>query len=548
MIFGSMAVDEALGAVLAHSVSLGSGKLAKGHVLEARDLDALRAEGISSVIACRMEPGDLGEDAAAQKLAEMLDSIEIRRSPATTGRVNFYAEANGLFVADKSVVDRFNRIDPAITLACLADHADVRTGDLVATIKIIPLAVAGRWVEQACQLLQTGPAFQLKPYAAHAVSLVATTLPSLKASVMDKTARVLQQRLVSSSSELISEVRVAHRAEAVAEAMKTAIAAPQSTEKTLPAMIIVFGASAMSDPQDVIPEAIRLAGGRVVQVGLPVDPGNLLVLGYLGNVPVIGAPGCARSPKENGFDWVLNRLLAGEVPTREDLTGLGVGGLLMEIPSRPLPRLMATVDRKAEEIAVIILAAGRASRMGKSGQHKLLAEFDGEALVHRVTRQAVEAKIGRVHVVVGHRGDEVSAALHGLDVKIIDNPHYATGMASSLKAGLEQTDVSEAPGMMVLLADMPNVATDDIRALAKAFAKASGMAIVRAVADGQRGNPVILPRSTFEALKAVEGDIGARPVIESAGLPVIDVEIGVAARLDVDTPEAIVAAGGILRD
>ncbi|EHS51968.1 molybdopterin biosynthesis enzyme [Rhizobium sp. PDO1-076] len=155
MIFGSMAVDEALGAVLAHSVSLGSGKLAKGHVLEARDLDALRAEGISSVIACRMEPGDLGEDAAAQKLAEMLDSIEIRRSPATTGRVNFYAEANGLFVADKSVVDRFNRIDPAITLACLADHADVRTGDLVATIKIIPLAVAGRWVEQACQLLQT---------------------------------------------------------------------------------------------------------------------------------------------------------------------------------------------------------------------------------------------------------------------------------------------------------------------------------------------------------------------------------------------------------
>lgn len=548
MIFGSVAVGEALGAVLAHSISLESGKLAKGHVLEARDLDALRAEGISSVIACRLEPGDLGEDAAAQKLAEMLDSSEIRRSPATTGRVNFYAEANGLFVAEKSVVDRFNRIDPAITLACLADHADVRTGDLVATIKIIPLAVAGHWVEQGCQLLQTGPAFQLKPYVAHAVSLVATTLPSLKASVMDKTARVLQQRLVSSSSKLISEVRVAHRAGAVAEAMKTAIAAPQNTEKTLPAMIIVFGASAMSDPQDVIPEAIRLAGGRVVQVGLPVDPGNLLVLGSLGEVPVIGAPGCARSPKENGFDWVLSRLLAGEVPTRDDLTGLGVGGLLMEIPSRPLPRLMATADHKAEEIAVVILAAGRASRMGESGQHKLLAEFGGETLVHRVARQAIEAKIGKVYVVVGHRGDEVSAALHGLDVKIIDNPHYATGMASSLKAGLEQTDVSEAPGMMVLLADMPNVATDDIRALAKAFSKASGTAIVRAVADGQRGNPVILPRSTFEALKAIEGDIGARPVIESAGLPVIDVEIGVAARLDVDTPEAIVAAGGILRD
>ncbi|WP_159947945.1 molybdopterin-binding/glycosyltransferase family 2 protein [Rhizobium sp. 18065] len=547
MIFGSVAVDEAEGAILAHSVSLGSGKLGKGHQLTAGDLNALRAEGISSVIACRIEPSDLGEDAAAQKLAEMLDSIEIRRSPATTGRVNFYAEANGLFVADKSVVDRFNRIDPAITLACLADHADVRTGDLIATIKIIPLAVAGHSVERACQVLRTAPAFRLKPYKPHAVSLIATNLPSLKPSVMDKTARVLQQRLVSSSSNLVSEIRVAHRAQAVAEGMQAALAAPRSTEQMLPAMIVVFGASAMSDPHDVIPEAIRLAGGTVVQVGLPVDPGNLLVLGYLGAVPVIGAPGCARSPKENGFDWVLNRLLAGEAPTREELTGLGVGGLLMEIPSRPLPRLMATADHKAEEIAVVILAAGRASRMGEGGQHKLLAEFGGEALVHRVARQAIEAKIGPVHVVVGHRSDEVSAALHGLDVTIIDNPHYATGMASSLKTGLERTEVSEAPGMLVLLADMPNVATDDIRALAKAFAKASATAIVRAVADGQRGNPVILPRSTYEALKAIEGDIGARPVIESAGLPVVDVEIGGAARLDVDTPDAIVAAGGILK-
>ncbi|UJW73938.1 NTP transferase domain-containing protein [Rhizobium sp. SL42] len=548
MIFGSIAVDEAEGVILAHSVSIASGKFGKGCRLTVADLDALRSHGVSSVIGCRMEPGDLDEDAAAAKLAAMLERPAMRCSPATTGRVNFYADANGLFVADKSVVDRFNRIDPAITLACLADHADVRAGDLVATIKIIPLAVAGHSVERACQVLYGHAAFQLKPYVAHSVVLIATTLPSLKPSVMDKTVRVLQQRLVSSGSELMSEARVPHGAGAVADAMQAALAVARSGEQASPAMIVVFGASAMSDPHDVIPEAIRLAGGTVVQVGLPVDPGNLLVLGYLGTVPVIGAPGCARSPKENGFDWVLNRLLAGEAPTRDEMTGLGVGGLLMEIPSRPLPRLMATPDRAGDGIAVVILAAGRASRMGDGGQHKLLAEFDGEALVHRVARQAIEAKIGPVHVVVGHRGDEISAALDGLDVTIIDNPHYATGMASSLKAGLERNDVSAAPGMMVLLADMPNVATGDIRALANAFASVSGTAIVRAVADGQRGNPVILPRSTFEALKAIEGDIGARPVIESAGLPVIDVEIGVAARLDVDTPDAVVAAGGILKD
>ena len=80
------------------------------------------------------------------------------------------------------------------------------------------------------------------------------------------------------------------------------------------------------------------AGGRVDHLGMPVDPGNLLLLGQLGDLPVIGAPGCARSPKENGFDWVLHRLLAGLAVTRSDVTALGVGGLLMEIVSRPQPR------------------------------------------------------------------------------------------------------------------------------------------------------------------------------------------------------------------
>ncbi len=105
-------------------------------------------------------------------------------------------------------------------------------------------------------------------------------------------------------------------------------------------MVIVFGASALCDFDDVIPAAIRAAGGEVLRAGMPVDPGNLLVLGRLGETPVIGAPGCARSPKENGFDWVLDRLIAGLDVTSDDIAGMGVGGLLMEIPTRPQPREM----------------------------------------------------------------------------------------------------------------------------------------------------------------------------------------------------------------
>lgn len=544
MIFGEFATRDAEGLILAHAVKLPEGRLAKGHVLTAGDLAKLSEAGIASVIACRMEPGDLGEDEAAERCAEAIDPANLRLSPASTGRVNFYATCNGLFVADKALVDRFNRVDPAITLACLADHSDVRDGDLVATVKIIPLAVSANSVERARAILAEGPAFQLKPYRPHAVQLIATELPSLKLSVMDKTARVLEQRLAPSKSVLVAEQRVAHRAEAVAAAIENALRRVAAR----PGMIVVFGASAMCDAVDVIPESIRMAGGVVDQVGLPVDPGNLLVLGHVEGVPVIGAPGCARSPKENGFDWVLNRLLAGETPTSHELTGMGVGGLLMEIPSRPLPRELATEgEHQPLKVETVLLAAGRSSRMGEGGRHKLLAEFEGEPLVRRSARIALEAGAGEVIVVTGHRASEIAGSLKGLAVACVDNPDHASGMASSLKVGVAAANAGGADGVLVMLADMPGVTTGDLRALVSAFHASGGRSIVRAVADGKRGNPVILPRATFEAVKSLEGDIGARPIIETAGLPVVDVEIGLAARLDVDTPEAVIAAGGILK-
>ena len=125
---------------------------------------------------------------------------------------------------------------------------------------------------------------------------------------------------------------------------------------------------------------------------MPVDPGNLLLIGNAGGVPVLGAPGCARSPVENGFDWVLMRLLAGLKVTRAELTGMGVGGLLMEIVTRPQPRKPARPDGN-RHIAAIILAAGRSTRMG--GPNKLLAELGGRKLVRIVTEQALASKVHR---------------------------------------------------------------------------------------------------------------------------------------------------------
>ncbi|NNU64022.1 nucleotidyltransferase family protein [Rhizobium sp. WYCCWR 11152] len=201
--------------------------------------------------------------------------------------------------------------------------------------------------------------------------------------------------------------------------------------------------------------------------------------------------------------------------------------------------------RKAS-VAIVILAAGKASRMGEGGKHKLLAEFDGVPLVRRSALTALGADAASVIVVTGHRRSEIEAALDGLALTFIDNPDYASGMASSLIAGFSSRDADSAEGILVMLADMPGISTMHLDALISAFRNASGGAVVRAVSQGKPGNPVILPRSLSRAVLRLEGDVGARDIIATSGLPVLDVDVGDAALLDVDTPDEVLAAGGAL--
>ena len=330
MIFGEVSLEEAEGGLVAHALVLPDRRLKKGHVLSRQDLEALEAEGIQSLTIARLENGDVEENAAATKLAAGMCSARIRAADAFTGRVNLYAQTTGMFHADKHLVDQFNRISPAITLASLPDGVFVEAGRMVATVKIIPFAVAEELVDAASRVAEQGQLLSFSPSISLRVGLVATQLPALKPSTMDKTARVLAERLTASRSEVIAELRVEHRADAVASALR-------ELEPNCD-LLMVFGASAITDRHDVIPSGIEKAGGKVDHFGMPVDPGNLLLTGQLNSKVVIGAPGCARSPAENGFDWVLQRVVCG-LPIDEDyVTGLGVGGLLMEITARPQPR------------------------------------------------------------------------------------------------------------------------------------------------------------------------------------------------------------------
>ena len=523
MKFGSRPVVECEGAVLAHSLKLANKRLKKGHVLTREDLSAVRREGIDTLIVAMPEAGDIGEDDAARILADAMQPTGFTASPAGTGRVNFHASANGVFTANWQLVDHINAIDPAITLATLEHMEPVLDGRMVATVKIIPYAVAGEALEKA-RKLATGNPFEVRTYRAHRVGVISTRLPALRSSVIAKTLKVLESRLRPSNSVIANQAECEHTAQAVSAALE------QMREACH--LIVIFGASAISDPDDVIPQGLRLAGGHVERVGMPVDPGNLLMLGALGNVPVIGAPGCSRSPARNGFDFVLERLLAGIPVDGNDIAKMGVGGLLMEIGSRPQPR-EATRGQSAT-IAGILLAGGQSRRMGTA--NKLTLPLAGKPMVRLVAEAGLE-QLNELVVITGHESTDVLEALSGLEIRPVHNPDYADGLSSSLKAGIGAVP-PDSTHAMILLADMPGIGAAHIEKLVSAVEQAPPGAIIVATHKGKRGNPVVWPRAYFEALKHITGDTGARHLVGENSEKVIEVELGEAASIDLDTPAA----------
>jgi molybdenum cofactor cytidylyltransferase len=468
---------------------------------------------------------------AAASIAEAVAGEGVNVERAFTGRANLFAAQAGVLVVDRSAVDRINGVDEAITFATLSAFKPVVEGEMIATVKLIPFGVEGRLRDAAVKVAGKDT-LRIAPYVIKRVGVVSTLLPGLASKVVDKTLRVTAERLAPAGASIIAERRVPHDEAMLAASIKELLGLGAE-------LVIVFGASAIADRRDVIPAAITEIGGKIEHFGMPVDPGNLLLIGSAGDVPVLGAPGCARSPVENGFDWVLMRLLAGLKVTRAELTGMGVGGLLMEIVTRPQPR--TNLEGEANRnVAAIVLAAGRSTRMG--GPNKLLAEIDGKKLVRIATEQVLASKASEVIVVTGHQAELVEQALEGLNVKFVRNPDFAGGLASSVKAGIAAVPDS-ADGAVVCLGDMPLISAKLIDQLIETFAPDRGHLIAVPVSEGRRGNPVLWSRRFFKELMTLDGDVGARHLIATHAEAVAEVPVdGQSAFLDIDTPQALEAA------
>lgn len=328
MKFGPAPLAQAEGTILAHSIKLATGRLRKGAVLTAADLAALQAEGLAEVTVARLENGDLTEDAAASALASALvpdaAAAGLRITEAFTGRVNLIATGPGVVQLDAAALQAFNRVNPMITIATVPPWQQMAAGGMVATIKIISYAVPGADVATAAD--RARGSIRLRAPVIGSAGLVVTNIPGGPDNA--KGVKAIRGRVEALGMDLAELREVPHQADALARALGD-IAGE---------MRLILTGSATSDVQDVAPMAVRQAGGRVERFGMPVDPGNLLFTGEIGGRPVIGLPGCARSPALNGADWVLSRVACGVPVTDDDIAEMGVGGLLKEIPTRPQPR------------------------------------------------------------------------------------------------------------------------------------------------------------------------------------------------------------------
>lgn len=526
MKFEERAVADSTGWSLAHSIMCGGHRLPKGTCLDADVIDLLLSHGIEAAACYRLDDGDLDEDAAAHKAATAICGDGLKVEDAGRGRANLIALSDGVFMPG-GAIDAVNRTDDAFSAASLRAFEAVTRGQLVATVKLVPYSLPAARVADLAKQAATASVAAFRPFSACLV----TSGPA----ATDKTLATLGARLERLGGSLDLRAPVGHTVAALAAELTAAAGGAHD-------MILMLGASAISDRQDVFPAGLEAAGGAVTKVGMPADPGNLLMIGRLRNKTVIGLPGCARSPAMNGLDWILERFAAKLPVDHDTITALGTGGLLKEMTGRPVPRkARARAGGEASQFGAIILAAGRSSRAG--GANKLLSQLGRTTVLGTTLTAVARLRADATLVVTGHAADKVGAIASEAGATIVNNPAHQDGMGTSIACGIAGLP-DGCDFALICLGDMPFVRKETYQALRAAASRAAGPAIYVPCFHGKRGHPVLWHRHFFSDLKALDADTGGKALMRLHADKVIEVPVDDPGILiDLDTPEMLAQFG-----
>lgn len=531
MKFEDRDLDTSVGWSLAHSVSTPTNRWPKGLLLTESLITEITTAGVKTAQVYLLEENDIDEDAAAMWVAEKIAGAGLACVAAGKGRANLISSMDGLFLPGPAI-DALNQLDDAFSAASLAAYSVVTKNQLVATIKLVPYGINRSILTKFKPLEEK---VRISAFTPFNVSLIYTG-PQPTA----KTLKTLSRRVGQLGGSVENVVETDHTIPSLTTALQAQAQKPAS-------IIMLLGASAISDVRDVLPSALIASGGTIIKLGMPTDPGNLLMLGDLNGTPVIGMPGCARSPALNGFDWILERLAAAVPLDHNAITGMGVGGLLKEHAGRTVPRYSALPpDVGAGGFAVLLLAAGKASRA--KGINKLLATIGTTTVVEQALNRAAETQPDHLITVTGHASGQISSALKDIQHTLIENSDFENGMGSSLACGIKALP-DDTHFCMICLGDMPFIQPATYAQLKKAAQTSEPGSIIIPTFHGKRGHPVVWHNQFFAELGQLSGDIGGKAVLEANRDRIIEIAVedpGIL--IDLDTPEMLAHFGVIPTD
>lgn len=315
-------VQSSAGRILCCTIFRPGGRklLAKGHILSDEDIRLLETEGMQQVWVTELEEGEVGEDDAVMAVAEAMccGSVEIRL--AAGGRANLIATADCCALIDDELLKQIN-CTASIVIATVLNYHFVRAGERIATIKSAPFAVAQSQLEAVLSILnERGAILQARPIKDPGVGVLYTD------PVHGDRARTLFENVVRTRVERFgAKVRYAL---AAVEEEEQVVRSLQHLLRAKPATIMIASTTAPAGPEDVIGRAMVKLGAHIERFLAPVEPGNLMLLGYKDDVPIISAPCCFRSTKPNILDLVLPPMLAKYRISGWEIACLGHGGLL----------------------------------------------------------------------------------------------------------------------------------------------------------------------------------------------------------------------------
>ncbi len=317
-------IEEAVGLPLAHDLTqiipgkFKGPRFRVGHVISPKDIEILRDMGREHIYVIELSEDEVHENEASLSLAQAIIGDGLRISDPAEGKVSIFSESAGLIKINKKAVKEINMLGDYV-LSTVHGNVPVRDGQLIASVKLIPLIGKREVLHQALEIARKfKPVISLKPYLLKRASLIITGKEIYEGRVKDAFEPRLRKKLLTFGVEVVNVGIFPDEPSRIAEAII-------SFAKDSDILICTGGMSV--DPEDTTPTAIKLSGARIERYGSPLLPGAMTLLAYLNEKPVVGVPAAAVYYKTTALDVLLPRLLAGERISFEDIAELGYGGL-----------------------------------------------------------------------------------------------------------------------------------------------------------------------------------------------------------------------------